>query len=366
MASESKAAVLVKNNVIEIQTFPLPMVSHNDAVIKVERAGICGTDVSLLHGKVKYADFPLILGHEITGEIVEIGKDAASRWNVNLGDRVAVEGVVRCGFCEHCIVGTYRWCENIKGYGTLTSAATPPYLWGSYSEYMYVAPGSQVYKIPDGMSKDVAILLNVVIANAIQWTVRHGNIRLGDVVVIQGCGPLGLACAAVAREAGAKLIAVTGLGKDARRLEFALKMGADLTINVEAEDPVEALLTATGGRHADLVLDITGSEKSLQKSCQLVRVCGTIVNAGVSGDSALSRVPMDTLLMKEIHLQSVFTNERWAMLRAIDFTVRTNYPFDEIVTHWFPLSDSKNAILAADRDYKDEDPIKVVITPNGI
>lgn len=221
---------------ITMREFQIPQIHADDALLEVERTGICHTDVDLLHGDVRYAELPLILGHEITGRIAKIGPIASRRWGVVEGDRVAVEALARCGFCRSCIEGSYRYCKERIGYGTFVSAAHPPHLWGSYSEYMYLAPGSLVYKLPDDISPDLAILLNVAISNAIQWTIKQGGVRLGDAVVIQGVGPIGLSCVAVAREAGANPVIVTGLTLDSYRLDMATSFGATATIDVEREE----------------------------------------------------------------------------------------------------------------------------------
>jgi alcohol dehydrogenase len=205
---KARAMVLEQPERMVLREFDLPTIQPDDALLKVEMAGICHTDVGLYHGKVSYA-LPLIMGHEIVGRIAQIGSLASRRWAVQEGDRVAVEAMARCGFCRACIEGNYKFCKDGFGYGTFTSCARPPYLWGSYADYMYLAPGSLLYKVPDSMSPEMATLLTVAISNGIQWTVLRGGVKLGDAVVIQGVGPIGLACVAAAREAGASVVVAT-------------------------------------------------------------------------------------------------------------------------------------------------------------
>lgn len=365
-AKMARSAVLESHDSIAMREFPVPEVREDDALIEVERTGICHTDVDLLHGNTRYAELPLILGHEITGRIAEIGPVASGRWGVVEGDRVAVEAMVRCGFCRPCVEGSYRYCKERIGYGTFVSAARPPHLWGSYGEYMYLAPGSLVYKLPDDLSPDLAILLNVAISNAIQWTVKQGGVRLGDAVVIQGVGPIGLSCAAVAREAGADPVIVTGLSMDDYRLEMAASFGASAVVDVEKEDVVERVRELTGGEMADVVVDVTGSGQAVRRSLELVRPMGTVISAGVTGDGTLSPIPLDALLYGEIRLQGVFTNDSWSMRRAIRLARQHRYPFESLVTHRFPLEKAQEAVLTAGRELLGVSPIKVTIAPNGV
>src|SRR5690606_2917563 len=139
-----------------------------------------------------------------------------------------------------------------------------------------------------GLTPELATLSMVAISNAIQWSVLKGGVKLGDIVVVQGVGPIGLACVAVCREAGADLVIATGLSADARRLELARAFGADATIDVQREDPVQRLREITGGELADVVVDVTGSGAAVRTALGLVRPQGTIVNGGVSGDETLS------------------------------------------------------------------------------
>ncbi len=364
MANKARCAVLEAPERIGIRSFALPEIGADAGLLEVEMAGICHTDVGLYHGSVQYAPYPLILGHEILGRIAEIGPIAQKRWGVDKGDRVAVEAMVRCGFCQYCIEGDYKFCTGRIGYGTFVSAANPPHLWGSYSEYMYLAPGTLLHKIPPGMPAGTAILANVAIANAIQWTIFEGGMRFGDTVVVQGVGSIGLSCIAVAREAGARRVIATGLASDRKRLELARRFGADAAIDVEADEVVERVKELTDGAMADVVVDVTGSGQAVAKSIEVVRVKGTVVNAGVTGDATKTDLLLDRIMYKQIRFQGVFTNGHEAMKRAIAFAQKQKYPFEEIVTHKFPLAQAEEAVKTAGRELGSADPIKVTIVPH--
>ncbi|MCA1645139.1 MAG: zinc-binding dehydrogenase [Chloroflexi bacterium] len=347
---------------MHMREFDLPVIGTDDALLKVEMAGICHTDVGLYHGQVTYA-LPLIMGHEIVGRIVQLGPVAQRRWGVQEGDRVTVEAMARCGFCRACVQGNYKFCRDGFGYGTFTSCDRPPHLWGSYAEYMYLAPGTLLYKVPDCMSPQMATLVTVAISNGIQWTVLRGGVKLGDAVVVQGVGPIGLACIAAARESGASPIVATGLARDGERLELAREFGADVVVNVDAEDVIQRVRDATGGDLADVVVDVTGSGDAVRTSLTLVRPMGTVVSAGVTGDKTLTPLPLDALLYNETRLQGVFTFDTNAVRRALALAQRGKYPFEKLITHTFPLDQAETAVRTAGRELPDVSAIKVAIVP---
>lgn len=362
MGNQVRAMVLEAPERLVPREFALPDTHDDDALLKVEMAGICHTDVGLYHGSVTYA-LPVILGHEIVGRIAQIGPTAAKRWGVQEGDRVTVEAMVRCGFCRACVDGQYKYCREAIGYGTFTSCDRPPHLWGSYAEYMYLAPGTLLYRVADDVSPELATLLTVAISNGIQWTVLRGGARLGDAVVVQGVGPIGLACVAAAREAGANPVIATGLTSDGYRLALAREFGANATIDVEKEDVVQRVRDLTGGDLADVVVDVTGNGAAVATSLELVRPTGTVVSAGVTGDKTRTPIPLDTLLYKEIRLQGVFTFDSNAVRRAIKLASLKKYPFEKLITHVFPLERAEEAVKTAGREVPGVSPIKVAISP---
>jgi alcohol dehydrogenase len=360
----SHAMVLEAPEVLVPAEFAIPALQDDDGLLEVEMAGICHTDVELYRGSTTYA-LPIIPGHEIVGRIAAVGPVAAARWGVREGDRVAVESIVRCGFCRNCILGRYKYCADVKVYGTFTSCTLPPHLWGSYSEYLYLAPGAIVHKVPGDMSPELATLLTVAIANGIQWTTVKGEVRLGSTVVIQGVGPIGLSAAAAAHAAGAALVVATGLGSDGYRLDLAREFGADVVIDVEADDIVDRVREATGGTMADVVLDTTGSPSAIVTSTKLVRPGGTVVNAGLTGDETLSPIALDALMHPEIRLQHVFTYEYASVRAALALASTGRYPFERLITHHYTLDRAEEAIRMSAREIPGEQPIKVAIVPNG-
>ena len=362
--SDVRAAVIEDVRSMSVQTFPMPThLGPDEALMKVEMVGVCGSDPAIYKGKMKHlAAMPLIPGHEPVGCTVEIGDEAAKRYGVSVGDRVVLEPTIPCGSCYQCKTGDYRMCQNLRGYGSFVPCTEPPHLWGAYAEYMYIAPNSGVHKISADLPAEAAILICAVVGNAIQWVQNLGDLKVGQSIVIEGAGQQGLAAVVAARECGASTIIVTGLARDARRLEFARRLGADHCINVEAQDIIETVREITTGRMADLVLDVTGSPDGVVASLDLVRPMGTVVSAGLTGNKAIPLV-VDKIVAKEIRFQGAFSHDIRAVLPAIQIVESRRYPLEEMITHRYPVDQAETALRVAAGEVPEEYPIKVVIAP---
>ena len=353
--------VLVGRGEIEAQVFPHPDLGPDDGLLRVELAGICHTDVDILSGSFD-SPLPLIMGHEIVGVIEAVGDRAARRWRVAPGDRVAVEPMAGCATCRYCTAGESRFCADGVGYGTSTSSARAPHLFGAYSPLMYLAPGSLVHRLPAGMSAESGMLCTVAISNGVQWTLVRGGAKQGDHVVVQGVGPIGLSCVAAARAAGAQTVIATGLSRDGLGLELARSFGADDAVAADQHDVLDVVRHRTGGDLADVVVDTTGSPQAVRASLDLVRKTGTVVSAGVTGKDILTPLPLDLLLLKEIRLQGVFSFDSQAVRRAIALVTAGRFPFEQLVTHRFPLAEARHALdVVADPSCSDR--LKVVLVP---
>jgi alcohol dehydrogenase len=364
MATKGLAAVVKEPGKIELEEFTLPKIGPEDGLLRVEMVGVCGTDPGLYRGKVKLGPYPFILGHEILGRVEEVGSEMARRFGIKKGERVIVEAFIRCGHCDNCKKGNYRFCVNQSGYGGFISAETPPYLWGAYGEYMYLAPGSAgIYPVSEETPAEAAVLINAVISNGIRWVREMGGVTIGDTVVIQGVGQQGLAATIAAREAGAALVIVTGLSIDSERFKLAKEFGADVIINAEQEDVVFKITEITQGKLADVVVDVTGNPEALQIDPDIVKPQGTIVSAGITGTETITPLLMDKIVFKEIRLQGVLSNDITTMRPAIRLVESRKYPIEKIVTHKFPLLQAERAVQTTGKEFPADYPIKVVIKP---
>jgi len=362
--SDVKAAVLVAASRIEVQEFARPSIGVDDGLLKVESNGICGTDV---HWRESDTDTPRILGHEVVGRIVELGERAAQRWGVQVGDRVAIEAGLSCGACRDCVSGYGQNCAEGRSYGSNITTAVAPALWGGFGELMYLAPQTILTKLGDDVPADVAAGWFSPLANGIDWTGPiGGDVQPGDVVVVLGPGPQGLAACLAAKARGAATVVLAGLAKDARRLAAGQSLGADVVVKVDEESVVEVTRRISEGRMADVVVDVSGSVPSAHTAAELVRRRGRIAAASpinAPGDVAL---PLADLIWNQVRWQGVLSN-RPAVAPAAAHLLATNIDrLRPLVTHRYGLDQVDLAIDVTAGRVPEEPAIKVVVCPNGV
>lgn len=362
---KSKAMVLEAPGKMSLQEFDIPEIGPEDALLKVEMVGVCGSDVGMYHGKKtrKPRPFPIIMGHEIVGEIAEIGEAAACSHGVQKGDRVIVEYAFGCGHCNNCLMGKYVQCESQFCYGSMISCNDSKHLWGAYSEYLYVAPHAVVHKISRDIPLESAVLISAVLGNAIRWLRIIGEVTIGDTVVIQGPGQQGLAGVVTARESGAANIIVIGTSIDESRMKLAREFGATYCCNIDKEDPLEVVKHITHGTMANIVMEVSGRPQGLIASLDLVGRGGTIVVPGMYGMDTEIPLMMDKIVYKEAKLLGVFSHNITSVIPAIKLVESQKYALEKMVTHRYPLEKAELAVRVAGREIKGEDPIKVVIVP---
>jgi alcohol dehydrogenase len=366
MKTTCRAMVLLAPEKMEMQTFTLPKTGAQDGLLEVELCGVCGSDPGIFQGKQTFGPrpFPLIMGHEIVGRITEMGRAARQRHGVVVGDRVVVEYAFGCGLCDPCRSGRYAMCDKHYFYGSMVSCKNPPHLFGAYGEYLYIHPNAKVHRIGDGISPRLGVMICAVIGNGIRWLRQIGNVSIGDAVAIVGPGQQGLACVAVAKEAGAGPIFVIGLEKDSRRLDMAGRFGADRTIVVGREDPFEVIRRETGGRMADLVIDVSGHPSGAELGLPLVGRQGTFVTPGIYKRRKAS-LDLDHIVTKEIRVQGVFSHDFYAVRPAIKMACAGKYPFEEMITHILPLAQAERAVRLVGGEIEGESPLKVVLDPKA-
>jgi alcohol dehydrogenase len=343
----ARAAVLVAADRFEVRSFPVPQVTDDTALVEIELCGVCGTDSKYAAGKLP-TPLPMILGHEVVGRIAAAGPAAAARYGVAAGDRVIVESSIPCWSCPSCRRGAYTLCPTKGGYGTRLGVDVAPGLWGGMAEQMYIAPGSILHRLPPSMPAEVAVGVPIL-ANAIQWLVRRGGLGPGERVLVQGCGPQGLAAALVATASSASEVVVTGLARDAARLAFAEAAGARAVV-VDPGWSRDARLS-TVGREFDVVLDVSGSPAAISSAPEHARAQGTFVLAGLVGRGASVPFATDDLVYREIRVQGVLSKDEAAIraaLALVEADERVGGLLGRLVTHVFPLERASEAIAALD------------------
>jgi threonine dehydrogenase-like Zn-dependent dehydrogenase len=177
------------------------------------------------------------------------------------------------------------------------------------------------------------------------WGVDATGLRPGETLAILGSGQRGICCAVAAKESGAGMVAITGLGRDEHKLALARDLGADVAINVDGEDPVERIMTATRGQGVDCVVDTTPyAVDAVNQAVQIVKPGGTIVLAGLKGRRAFEGLSPDDIIWKKITLRGVLGVEYSAFRRAVDTIHSRKYPLDRLHTHSFPIQEAERAL----------------------
>lgn len=385
MQKKVKAAVMLAPGKIEIQDFPYPKLDDPGAMIlKLEMSGICGTDKHTFEGRSKqYAGttaetdtpFPIIPGHENTGIVAEIGAKARKEMEfygqeLKEGDKVTMSPDLVCGRCWYCRnTFGYPWCEHMKAYGNAFPSTQKPYLFGGWAEYMYIIPGTFVYKVPEGMPPQISVLTELfTVSYAVDrakecYSLANEGFGAADTVVIQGVGPMGMACLIKARILGAgEIIAVD---RSDYRLGLAKEFSADHVLNLNATTGAERIAYVrdlTHGRGADLVVECAGSPQAVIEGLDMLRKGGTYIEAGNFVDTGTTEININRhLCAKNVRLFGV-TNHPFthygASLKLME-KYADIFPFEKFVTHRFKIEETEKGL----RRSFEPDTLKVVIEP---
>ncbi|MCP5058625.1 MAG: alcohol dehydrogenase catalytic domain-containing protein [bacterium] len=355
------AMVLTAPRQLEARDLPIPDLTDDTALLRLEACGICGSDYEQFEGALR-TPTPVIPGHEPLGVIEAIGDRAAEQWRVDVGDRVAVENMISCGHCTRCLAGLRHLCERRKIYSYIPLAEQHG-LWGAYAHHMVLAPGSVVHKIDAALPPELAVLFNPLGAG-FRWAVEIPQTKPGDDVLVMGPGQRGLASVLAARQAGANKIIVTGLSADAKKLELARAFGADATIDVEHEDVRERVRELTDGRGVDVVVEVTSyATTPVTEALDLVRMGGTVVLAGVKGFKAIPDFISDKIVIKEIRVHGAIGVTSSAYRSGIRMIEGGQHSLERMHTHEFSLEDAELAIRTLAREIPGEDAIHCSLHP---
>ncbi len=364
---DARAAVATEPLRTELRTFPVPRIGPEEGLLRVEACGICGTDWEYYTRKRGAHLGPMILGHEIVGTVLAVGEGAAQRWNVRPGDRVAVEEFLPCGQCGFCRTGRPALCDATDSrsqapflrYGA-TPLHVPPSLWGGFSEVLYLHPRALVHRVPAGLSPDLATLF-VPVSNGIRWVRRDGQLPPGGTVVVIGPGAHGLGCVAAAVEAQAsQVFAVARSGGP--RLEAARALGA-VPLEADRVDVAEAVRDATGGRMADLVIDLApGSADGVRMAVALAAKGGVVLFAATKHGEAPLETVTEPIVRKGLVVKGVRGRDFESVEEALALLASGRYPFERVRTHRFRLEGTDQA-LRVHGERLDPSVVHVAVAP---
>jgi threonine dehydrogenase-like Zn-dependent dehydrogenase len=318
-----------------LQEVPVPRAARGEALIRVEATGICASDLKAFHGAPKFwgdstrpawTESDVIPGHEFVGVVVDLDEAAAARWGIEVGDRVVAEQIVPCGECRYCRRGQYWMCGPHDMFGFKRRYP------GGMAPYMVLPTNALVHRIDASLPAAHAAFAEPL--SCALHAVERASIQFEDVVVVAGCGPIGLGM--IAGAAAKSPAAVVALDLSTDKLDIARACGATHTIEVGAEDPIQVVRDMTDGYGADVYLEGTGHVAAVPQGLSLLRKLGRYVEYSVFG----SEVTVDWSIIsddKELDVLGAHLGPHcWPT--AIRMLEARTLPMDRICTHQLPVS----------------------------
>lgn len=341
---------------IEVREVDVPAVGESDILVKVAAAGICGSDVHYYQWTrgSEIVRVPVILGHEFSGEVVEVGSGVTG---VAVGDRICAPPGMACGACPQCRSGRGDRCGAMLGPGIRSD--------GFFAEYGRLTAAAQVFKLPPQVSLADAALMEPlgVCLNAIDVS----GLRVGQTAAVLGPGPIGLLTTALLRAGGAGLVVVAGTAADGMRLRLAERLGADEVTVVDAADAdaddgaaLAARAAALDGGGFDLVFEATGSPAAIQQSIDLVKRGGQVVLLGIYGaPAAIDPTPMVRARKNIVSAYGYGAGGTATWKRALRLLAAGRLDVEPVITHRLPLARAEDGFRLA----LDKQAAKVLLIP---
>lgn len=314
-------AVMTSPGKIEFRYVPIPEIGDDEVLIKIMRIGICGSDVHVYHGVHPYTGYPVVQGHEVSGQIVKAGSNVR---NLKPGDMVTVQPQVYCGRCYPCTHGRYNICEELKVMGFQTT--------GIASEY-FAVDSKKVLRLPDGISYDEGAMVEPL-AVAVHALRRSDGVD-GKKVLILGAGPIGNLVAQAARGMGAEKVMITDLSDF--RLGIAERCGIDFCVNPNKKDLKEALIENFGPDRADLILECVGVNSTIEQAISYARKGTDIIVVGVFGQKV--NVDLGLVQDRELRLIGTLMYMEEDYIKAIEMIQQKKVNLKPLITNHFPFKD---------------------------
>jgi L-iditol 2-dehydrogenase len=314
---------------VEARDVPEPQPGPGEVRIRVEYAGICASDLHILNDDIAFAIRPpVVMGHEFSGTIDRLG-DGVEGWRP--GDRVVSETSYEvCGTCRYCASGFYNLCASRKVLGYWYN--------GAFARYT-VVPARRLHRLPDGISFPAGALLEptACVAHGVCELIAIGS---GDVVLVTGPGAIGLTALQIAKAAGAKVI-VSGTADDRARLELAVKLGADATVDVTAADLAKTVNDFTAGRGVDVAVECAGNDRAVRSAIDALRKQGQFLQMGLLGRDM--QLAFDAIVYKELKVTGSLSSRDVSWRRAIELVERGDVRPEVLVSGEYQLDDWEEA-----------------------
>lgn len=329
-----KAAILAKDGTLKVKDVIAPQAQAGEIIMKVMSATTCGTDVKTYHRghpNIHVEDGGIIFGHEASGIVHEIGEGVTK---FKVGDRIAAHNSAPCHKCFSCSIGNYSMCDNLK------------VIKGAWAEYVKIPAeivAENVFLMPEEMSFTTASLLEPL--SCAVYGVDESNIQLGDIVVVNGCGPIGLMMLKCAKLKGAYVIACDF---NPLRLETAKKVGADAIVDLNLEkDQVAAVRNLTPNqRGVDVAIEATGVPSVWEKNILMTRKGGLVMEFGGCKPGTTITIDTELLHYAQLTIKGVYHTTPKHVKIAFDLLTRGEFPAEFFVTKSYHIDDALEALLA--------------------
>ncbi|TFG33926.1 hypothetical protein EU527_05960 [Candidatus Thorarchaeota archaeon] len=311
---------------LELKEIKDPKPKRDEVLIEVAAAGICGTDIHIKHDQAFYTP-PVVLGHEYSGKVVEVGSDITE---VAIGDAVVSPATAYCGKCYQCKTGHMNRCTSEKKRILGTSRAN-----GAFAKYLTV-PEYILHRVPTSVSMEEAALAEPT-ACVVHSVIDKSPILPGDVVVVQGPGTMGLLAAQIAKAMGAGKVIVTGVSADQWRFDIAKKIGIDITLDVQMDpSPIKTIMAETNGRGADVVIEASGACIACNQALEFVKVAGHVTLLGIRGRPL--DIDLDAMAIKELTMSGTWGTLPSSWVTTLRLMESKKIDVAPLITHRIPLS----------------------------
>jgi propanol-preferring alcohol dehydrogenase len=307
---------------------PTPAIAPHEALVRVRNVGICGTDVKIRANRMGLGVIPLIMGHEIAGEVAEVGSEVRG---FAPGDRVVVNFYVTCGRCQFCRVGRDTLCAEVRQHGFSMD--------GGFAEYLKT-PGVNLCKVPDHVPLEHACILGDAVATSYHAITKRAQVRPGTTLALIGVGGVGLHALQMAKMAGGWVIAVD---VNEARLDLARTLGADAVVDARSGPFHEAVRKLTDGQGVDVVMEFVANQQTLPSSYRSVKRAGRLVFVGYTPELPMSVMPHE-LVRNELEIVGSRANSKQELQETMDLVARGR--IKPIVDRIFPLAEIEGAFDA--------------------
>lgn len=341
MEKEMIQQIMYAPHQVSFRTVPVPQVLPGQVKVKIKMIGICGSDIHVFHGTHPFTSYPVTQGHEVSGEIVEIGGNVTG---LTLGQMVTIEPQVVCGKCYPCRHGKYNLCESLKVMGFQTT--------GTASTY-FVVDASKITPLPAGMDEKAGAMIEPL-AVAVHAVRRAGDVR-GMKIAVLGAGPIGNLVAQAAKGLGAESVLITDVSD--YRLELAKKVGADFTANTRTYNFGEAMVDCFGPDKADVIYDCAGNNTTIGQAIQYARKGSTIILVAVF--AGMAQADLAVLNDHELDLNTTMMYRHEDYLTAMELVEQGKVQLVPLQSKVFPFGQYQQAYEYIDANR--ETTMKVLI-----